>query len=99
MTRWDLPKFANYADGTLNSKNNSGNSLGYKPEYNHYGEGNTGRPDYAQNIYDSSLDRAWTYDQAGRLIRAYTGKEARTEWGPNPDGPYARGSEFDTYGT
>ena len=55
--------------------------LSYNSTTTHYGEGNTGRPDYAQNIYDSSLDRAWTYDQVGRLIRAYSGKEARAEWG------------------
>jgi hypothetical protein len=47
--------------------NNANNALGYNYQYNKYGEGNTGRPDYAQNIYDSSLDRAWTYDQVGRL--------------------------------
>jgi RHS repeat-associated protein len=77
---------------------NANNALGYNYQYNKYGENNTGRPDFAQNIYDSSLDRAWTYDHVGRLIRAYTGQEARAEWGPNPDGPYARGYDYDQYG-
>jgi RHS repeat-associated protein len=71
--------------------------LGYDYNYNRYGEGNTGRPDYAHNLYDSTLDRAWTYDHVGRLILAYTGTEANAIWG-NPTGPYAQGYNYDVWG-
>src|SRR6185503_15073407 len=65
--------------------------------YNRYGESNTGRPDFANSLYDSTLDRAWTHDQVGRLTSAYTGTEANANWG-NPDGPYAQIYSFDVAG-
>ena len=68
LSRWDLPN----PDGG----NNSTNALGYTYSYNQYGEGNTGRPDFADSLYDSTLDRAWTNDHVGRLKLAYTGQEA-----------------------
>jgi RHS repeat-associated protein len=71
--------------------------LGYDYNYNRYGEGNTGRPDYAHNLYDSTLDRAWTYDQVGRLTLAYTGNEANAIWG-SPNGPYAQSFTYDPWG-
>ena len=58
---------------------------------------NTGRPDFAASLYDATLDRAWTYDQAGRLAVAYTGLEAHAQWG-TATGPYARGYDYDAYG-
>jgi RHS repeat-associated protein len=89
LTRWDLP---NPAGGS-----NSANALGYAYSYNQYGEGNTGRPDFADSLYDSTLDRAWTNDHVGRLKLAYSGREANAIWG-SPDGPYAQGYNYDVWG-
>lgn len=71
LAGWDLP---NPSGG-----GNSENALGYTYSYNQYGEGNTGRPDFANSLYDSRLDRAWAYDHVGRLTSAYTGKEANAD--------------------
>ena len=60
-------------------------------------ESNTGRPDFADSLYDSTIDRAWSHDHVGRLISAYTGTEANAIWG-NPDGPYAQSYSYDVWG-
>ena len=57
---------------------------------------------YAQNIYDSTLDRSYQYDQVGRLAISHSGAEARAhafrgQWG-TMDGPYSHGYEYDVFG-
>lgn len=41
----------------------------------------TGRVTYARNLSDATSDRSYDYDQAGRLVAAYTGAEARAHAG------------------
>ena len=89
LTQWNLPS----PDGD----NTRTKALGYTYDYNRYGENNTGRPDFAQSLYDSTLDRAWSYDHVGRLNVAYTGLEAHAQWG-TATGPYAQGFSYDTFG-
>jgi RHS repeat-associated protein len=72
--------------------------LGYAYDYNKYQEGHTGRVEFADSLYDATLDRAWTYDQVGRLMLAYTGTEANSDWESTPTGPYARGYNYDQFG-
>lgn len=90
LTYWNLPNVNEEA-------NTPTTALGYSYQYNKYGENNTGRPDFAQSLYDATLDRAWTYDQVGRLAVAYTGVEAHADWG-TATGPYAQGFGYDVYG-
>lgn len=63
---------------------------------------NTGRLMYAQNINDGTLDRSYDYDQAGRLVAAYSGAEARAHMNIGPsgvvDGPYAQRYNYDVWG-
>src|SRR6266403_3559943 len=54
--------------------------LGYPYHYDYYGENNTGRVTFADNLNnggsrDSTLDRSWYYEDIGRLGVAYTGSE------------------------
>ena len=89
LSRWDLP--------VPSGVSNSSNALGYTYEYNHFGEGKTGRADFADSLYDSTLDRAWLYDHVGRLYAAFTGTEANQQSG-NPTGPYAQAPGYDQWG-
>jgi YD repeat-containing protein len=78
------------------------NVLGYTYDYSNNGENSTGRVTFAHSLYDNTLDRAWHYDQVGRLDQAYSGSEARafigTEpWG-NQTGPYAQNYQYDQLG-
>jgi RHS repeat-associated protein len=90
LTQWNLPN--------PSGANTSSTALGYSYDYNKYQEGHTGRVEFADSLYDATLDRAWTYDQVGRLMLAYTGTEANSNWGSEPDGPYARGYNYDQFG-
>jgi RHS repeat-associated protein len=62
----------------------------------------TGRVAYADNLYDSTLDRSFDYDQVGRLVASHTGIEGSghagyTAWGA-PNGPYAQNYSYDSLG-
>ena len=81
--------------------------LAYGYHYDYYGENNTGRVTFADNLYngasrDATLDRSWYYEDMGRFGVGYTGSEARATigtdtWG-HPDGPYAQGYGYDVWG-
>jgi RHS repeat-associated protein len=81
--------------------------LGYTYHYDNYGENNTGRVTFADNVTngaarDGTLDRSWYYDDMARLQVSYTGSEARATigtdtWG-HPDGPYAQRYDHDVWG-
>ena len=78
--------------------------LGYNYTYNDtYLHESTGRVTYAQNIYDSTLDRSYEYDHVGRLAISHSGTEARAHvfdgnlWG-TMDGPYSQGYDYDVWG-
>jgi RHS repeat-associated protein len=90
LTQWNLPN--------PSGANTSSTALGYSYDYNKYQEGHTGRVEFADSLYDATLDRAWTYDHAGRLLLAYTGTEANSDWESAPTGPYARGYNYDQFG-
>ncbi len=54
-----------------------------------------------KNLYDPTLDRAYDYDNVGRLIEARTGSEARGQLigqGGTQDGPYAHSYRYDQMG-
>ncbi|MBD0372900.1 MAG: S8 family serine peptidase [Pyrinomonadaceae bacterium] len=89
-------------DGRLRvSRWDVSNVLGYNYSYNNFSE-NTGRVTYAQNLYDSTLDRSYDYDHVGRLSSAHTGLEARWHIGQQPysgiDGPYSQDRGYDVFG-
>jgi len=86
VSRWDLPQVGGGGSATT--------ALGYAYSYE---TNNTGRATFADSLYDSTLDRSWSFDQVGRLMLAYTGKEANGIWG-SPDGPYAQGFGYDVWG-
>ena len=86
LSRWDLPQVGGGGTATT--------ALGYAYQYE---SGNSGRVNFADSLYDSTLDRSWTYDHVGRLVQAYTGKEANGIWG-SPDGPYAQSFGYDVWG-
>lgn len=75
--------------------------LGWNYFYNDFGE-NTGRVTYAQNLYDSTLDRSYDYDHVGRLVAAYSGSAAKAHTGRGGswagDGPYAQTYQYDVWG-
>ena len=87
ISRWDLPQVGGGGTATT--------ALGYAYQYE--SSGNSGRVQFADSLYDSTLDRSWTYDHVGRLVQAYTGKEANGIWGA-PDGPYAQSFGYDVWG-
>lgn len=75
--------------------------IGYNYNYDYFNE-HTGRVTYAGSVYDSSLDRSYEYDNAGRLATSHTGAEARAaawtgQWG-TMDGPYSQGYDYDVWG-
>ena len=75
--------------------------MGWEYSYHHFGE-NTGRVTFARNLYDSTLDRSYQYDQQGRINWAYTGAEATAhaingQWGTQ-NGPYAQAYFYDVWG-
>ncbi len=76
--------------------NGSPSLMKIKYQYN-----SDGTPKYAQNLIDSRFDRAWAYDQVGRLSEAYTGEEADNYAGvsvPFPDsGPYRHTYQYDVW--
>jgi RHS repeat-associated protein len=80
------------------TSSNVSNVLGYN--YNYYEH--TGRVNYAQSIYDGTLDRSYEYDQVAALIFAHSGSEARAVWGLGPwgnsDGPYSHMYDYDKQG-
>ena len=74
--------------------------LGYNYSYIEH----TDKVNYARNVYDSTLDRSYEYDQVGALVFAHSGAEARaafgidgTQWG-NSDGPYSHEYDYDKQG-
>jgi RHS repeat-associated protein len=80
---------------------NVANVLGYNYNYDYFNE-HTGRVTYAGSTVDSSLDRSYEYDQAGRLVISHSGAEARAHagtgvWG-TMDGPYSQGYDYDVWG-
>lgn len=75
--------------------------MGSEYRYDYFNE-RTGRVTFARNLYDSTLDRSYEYDQVGRLTWAFTGAEARAhaytgQWGTK-DGPYAHAYFYDQHG-
>src|SRR6266498_1111642 len=76
--------------------NGSPSLMKIKYQYN-----SDGTPKYAQNLIDSRFDRAWAYDQVGRLSEAYTGEEADNYAGvsvPFPDScPYRHTYQYDVW--
>jgi RHS repeat-associated protein len=75
--------------------------FGYQYSYNFFNE-NSGRVTFASQLYDHTLDRSFDYDQVGRLLASYSGKEARWHTGQEAysgaDGPYAESYVFDKWG-
>lgn len=61
-----------------------------------------GRLRFSTDHKDATLDRAYSYDQTGRLVEAFTGSEARA-WvqtgtlGTTIDGPYRQSYTLDTW--
>jgi RHS repeat-associated protein len=91
----------NYDNRLRPSQWNVSGVLGSNYNYDYFGE-KSGRVTYAQNLYDSTLDHSYDYDQVGRLAAAYTGSEARAhigqgQWGTQ-DGPYAESYSYDVWG-
>jgi RHS repeat-associated protein len=75
--------------------------LGYAYNYDYFNN-HTFRVSYAQNLYDSTLDRSYEYDQVGRLAISHSGAEARAaaysgQWG-TMDGPFSQGYSYDVWG-
>ncbi len=57
-----------------------------------------GRLRYARDLQDGNFDRAYDYDQAGRLKEAYSGREARgLPPLSNPDNPYRQSYSYDVW--
>jgi RHS repeat-associated protein len=72
--------------------------------YNYSYLDHSDRVNYARNVYDSTLDRSYEFDQVGALVFAHSGAEARaafgidgTPWG-NSDGPYSHWYDYDKFG-
>ena len=73
----------------------------------HYGVGNNfygtsdfqynadGRVSFASSIGNNTFDRAYSYDQVGRLTQGLTGSEARG--GTTADGPYKQTYGYDVW--
>jgi YD repeat-containing protein len=76
----------------------SGSPSLMKTQYQYYPDGTL---KYTQDLMDSRFDRAWTYDQVGRLSVAYTGQEADNYAGasvPVPQtGPYLHAHQYDVW--
>ena len=75
--------------------------LGSEYRYDYFHE-HTGRVTFARNLYDSTLDRSYEYDQAARLSWTYSGAEASAhafsgQWGTQ-NGPYAQANFYDQFG-
>lgn len=62
----------------------------------------TGRPDFARNLDDETLDRYYGYDSVGRLTVSRSGNEARLAIGEQVpllyNGPYSQGYQYDKWG-
>jgi RHS repeat-associated protein len=76
--------------------------MGWEYAYATYYAENTGRVMFARNLYDSTLDRSYDYDQVGRLFISYTGAEATAhaytgQWGTS-NGPYGQSYLYDVWG-
>jgi hypothetical protein len=57
-----------------------------------------GRLRYARDLQDGNFDRAFSYDHAGRLKEAYTGREARGLSPNNPaDSPFRQSYTYDSW--
>jgi YD repeat-containing protein len=60
-----------------------------------------GQPKYAQDFLDANYDRAFSYDQVGRLAEAYSGSEARDyvnqTSGSPVTGPYRQTYQHDVW--
>jgi YD repeat-containing protein len=76
----------------------SGSPSLMKIQYQYYPDGT---PKFAQDLLDSRFDRAWTYDQVGRLSEAYTGQEADNYAGVSvqfpQSGPYRHTHQYDVW--
>lgn len=87
-----------YDNRMRRTSSNISNVLGYY--YNYYEH--TERVNYAQSIYDPTLDRSYEYDQAAALLFAHSGSEARAVWGLGPwgnsNGPYSHMYNYDAFG-
>ncbi len=65
-------------------------------EYQYHPDGTV---KFASDLTDNRFDRKYEYDQAARLVEAYTGNEARGGTAaPTPDSPYRLTSYFDVFG-
>lgn len=70
-----------------------------KADFQYYGDG---RIKYAKDYKDDKFDRAFSYDQVGRIKEAYSGSQARGFMGlpdPNPaTPPYRQTYQYDVWG-
>ncbi len=78
---------------------NSSNQLTSAIALQYYSDG---RPKFGENPFDERFDRAFSYDQAGRLWEAYSGSEARDfkngTQGATPTGPFKQSYQYDAIG-
>ena len=65
---------------------------GSASDFQYYADG---RVKSASSIGNNTFDRAYTYDQVGRLTQGLTGKEARGE--PGVDGPYKQSYSYNVW--
>jgi len=83
-------------DYTVNNLAGSISSMQWN--YDYFDDGNL---NHAYDVADNHFDRAYAYDQVGRLSEAYTGREARGETIPPntlPDSPYRQTYTYDIAG-
>ncbi|MFN7944708.1 MAG: peptidoglycan DD-metalloendopeptidase family protein [Blastocatellia bacterium] len=77
----------------------SGSPTMIKADYQYHADG---RIRYAKDYRDSRFDRAFTYDQAGRIQESYAGSDARNYMSlpdPNPaTPPYRQTYQYDVWG-
>jgi RHS repeat-associated protein len=77
-------------------------TTGWTYNYSKFGE-KSQRVTYAQNLYDTTLNRSFDYDEVGRLWEAHSGNEADAHvaeqpFPSNPNGPLSHSYRYDAYG-
>jgi YD repeat-containing protein len=82
---------SSYAITELNQGGSMSWNYGYHPD---------GTIRLASDVADTDFDRKYEYDVVGRLIEAYSGREARGEAPsfPTPDSPYRQTNSYDVFG-
>ncbi|MCG3146362.1 MAG: hypothetical protein HONDAALG_04397 [Gammaproteobacteria bacterium] len=109
---WGAVKSLSYGNGITFSANynkrlqmqtfeiaKTGSPTMMKADFQYYGDG---RIKYAKDYRDDRFDRAFSYDQVGRIQEAYAGSQARGFMGlpdPNPaTPPYRQSYQYDVWG-